>query len=355
MFTSNLSQSHRIYIPNYPPPPVPSASGHDLALTSQVDTFRSRFDDYLANRKAIIQETRMAAGQRQSTNEKLKLCDLTDEVREFYELMDEIKVESASMLSENNRLTEIEWNEKWTLLCKKRNRLMELAEKYTSADIQSAIEIKLKQRQEKRRRIQKRKKETSELRHLRIETRKEKHRVIDEWFEKTAQAIESQRQRAEEDQRIERILSDVKRKKFEATKNINLMDSLIELHRVRRIQKSLNDRFEHELVVELASLKAHWQSAIASYEEEEQKLRKCMTSNDFFDEWQEVLFGASEGIQQNETCPVQCLDDLTRVRTAWDAFIVAPSTLSGSSIPIGWITPNGCPAAEWMAYKMSKK
>lgn len=355
MFTSNPSQLNGIYIPNYPPPPLTIALSHDSLPNSQVDTFKSRFDHYLDNRNATNQKTHVSTAQKQIGNEKLKLCDVTDEVRESYELIDQIKAECVTLLDEKNRFTEIEWNEKWTMLCEKKKRLMDLTEKYANADVQAAIEIKLKHRQEKRSRIQKRKKETSKLRHLRIETRNEKHRMIDEWFQETAQIIENQRQRAEEDQRIERILSDVKRKKSEAAKNINLMDSLIELHRVRRIQKSLSDRCEHKLVGELASLKAQWHSAIAIYEREEQKLRKCMTSNDLYDEWQEVLFGASEGTQQNGMSPHHCLDDLIRVRTAWDAFIVTSSSFPASSIPIGWITPNERPVAEWITYKMSKQ
>lgn len=351
MFTSNPSQPHGIYIPNYPPPPLPFALSHDSTSNSRIDTFKERFEQYLAAREANIQS--VGGGNKQIANENLKLSDATAEVRQCYELMDQIKVESASLLSENNRLTEIEWNEKMTILREKQDRMEELAGKYADPGVQAAIEIKLKRRHEKRARIQKRKRETKELRQLRIETRNEKHRLIDEWFQESARTIEKQRQRAEEEQRIERILSDVKRKKSDANKNINLMESLIELHRVRRIQKSLKEHCEHEIIDELASLKRQWQTALANYEAEEQKLRKCMKSNDLYDEWPQILFGAGEDTQQIEMNPIRDLDDLIRIRSAWDAFTVAPSNLCGSSIPIGWITPTERPADEWKAHKMS--
>lgn len=231
---------------------------------------------------------------------------------------------------------------------------MQFTHKYSDPDVQAAIETKLKRRQEKRERIRKRKKETSALRQLRIEIRNEKHRTIDEWFRETAQAIETQRQRTIEEQQIEQILSDVKQMKSKAAKNINLMESLIELHRVRRIQKSWSERCEHELVDELASLKSQWQLALASYEEEEQKLRKRMKSNDLCGEWQEVLFSASEGIQPDEVTSIQDVNDLIRIRSMWDAFVVTPASVSGSSIPIGWITPKEDPLEEWKAFKISK-
>lgn len=349
MSTNTASQSGGIYIPNYPPPPLPFAlNHHDSSQVSRINTFKERFKHFAVDRLANIQNVLDAS--RQNLNKSLTLCDVTDGVRQCYELIDQIKVESASLMSEKNRSTDNEWNEKMTMLHEKQNRMMQLTEKYTNADIQAAIEMKLKRRQEKRMRIRKRKKETSELRRIRIEMRTEKHRVIDEWFQEAARTIEKERQRAQDDQRIEQILSDVKRKKSEAIKNINLMDSLIELHRVRRVQKSLNDRCEHELVDELKLLKTQWQSALATYTEEEQMLRKCTKSNDLHDEWHEVLFGAGDRTQSIEINPIEDVDDLIRIRSAWDAFIVAPSSVFGSSIPIGWVTPNANPSAEWKAY-----
>lgn len=346
-----FSQPPDIYIPNYPPPPLPFA--YDSSVNNRIETFKHRFEHYLANRNANIQIVQ--GGDKQFTNEKLKLCDVTDEMRQSYDLMDQLKVESASLLNETNRLSDIEWNEKMDILRTKQKRMIELTEKYRQPVVQATIETKLKRRQEKRARIQKRKKETSKLRQLRIKTRREKHRLIDEWFQETAQTIEKQRHRAEEEQRIERILADVKRKKSEAVKNINLMESLIELHRVRRIQKSLNDRCEHKIVDELAMLRAQWHSAHVSYEAEEQKLRKYIKSNGVYDEWQSVLFGANDDMQPNEMNLIHDMDDLIRIRSAWDAFIVAPSSFSGSSIPIGWITPKVNPIAEWNAYKIPEK
>lgn len=351
MHTNNPSQPHGIYIPNYPPPPLPFAPSHDSSSNSRIDTFNERFKHFLATRKANIESAHDAS--REIANDKLKLCDVTDEVRQCYELIDQIKVESATLLSENNRLSEIEWNEKMKILREKRNRMEQLAGRYANPNVQEAIEIKLNRRQEKRSRIQKRKRETGQLRQLRIETKIEKHRLIDEWFQESARSIEKQRQRSEEDLRIEGILSDVRRKKSNAVKNINLMESLIELHRVRRIQKSLKDRCEHEIVEELATLKRQWQTAFASYEEEERNLRKCMKSNDLYDEWQQILFGACEGSQQTANTPMQNMEDLIRIRSAWDAFIVAPTNSCGSSIPIGWITPTENPLAEWKVHKIS--
>lgn len=351
MFTNNPSQSHGIYIPNYPPPPLPFAPSHDSPSNSRVDAFKKRFEQYLVAREANIHS--VVGANKQIANEKLKLSDATSEVRQCYELIDQLKVESASLLIEHNRLSEIEWNEKMTILREKQDQIKKLAGKYADPGVQAAIEIKLKRRHEKRARIQKRKRETKKLRQLRIETTNEKHRLIDEWFQESAQTIEKQRQRAEEEQRIERILSDVKRKKTDAARNINLMESLIELHRVRRIQKSLKERCEQVVVDELASLKQQWQTALANYEQEEQKLRKCMKSNDLYDEWKQVLFGAGEDTQQTETNPIRDFDDLIRIRSAWDAFIVAPSNLCGSSVPIGWITPTEKPSDEWKAHKMS--
>lgn len=349
MTTNIASQSGGIYIPNYPPPPLPFAlSHHDSSQVNHVNTFKERFEHFAAHRLAKIQNAHDAS--KQNLNKNLTLCYVTDEVRQCYALIDQIKIESASLMSENNRFSDNEWNEKMTILHEKQKRMMQLTEKYTNADIQAAIEMKLKRRQEKRARIRKRKKETSELHRLRIETRTEKHRVIDEWFQEAARTIEKERQRAQDDQRIEQILSDVKRKRSEAIKNINLMNSLIELHRVRRVQKLLNDRCEHELVDELKSLKTQWQSALATYTEEEQKLRKCTKSNDLYGEWHEVLFDAGDHTQSIEINSVQDVDDLIRIRSAWDAFIVAPSNVSGSSIPIGWVTPNANPSAEWKAY-----
>lgn len=352
MFTNNTDQSQGIYIPNYPPPPLPFTQSHNSCLNSRIETFKGRFEHFLAsrptnNRNAPDVDAALAT-------KSVKLCDVVNEVRQCYELIDEIKVESASLLNEAICLSESEWNEKMTMLRSQRGRMMQFTHKYSDPDVQAAIETKLKRRQEKRERIRKRKKETSALRQLRIEIRNEKHRTIDEWFRETAQAIETQRLRTIEEQQIEQILSDVKQMKSKAAKNINLMESLIELHRVRRIQKSWSERCEHELVDELASLKSQWQLALASYEEEEQKLRKRMKSNDLCGEWQEVLFSASEGIQPDEVTSIQDVNDLIRIRSMWDAFVVTPASVSGSSIPIGWITPKEDPLEEWKAFKISK-
>lgn len=352
MFTNTNSQPHGIYIPNYPPPPLPSVSTQNaLSLKNRVDTFRERIAHYLANRKKIIQNTHET--DTQIANEKLKLCDVTEEIRHCYELMDEIKLESASLLTESTCMSENEWTEKISMLREKQTQMMHLTEKYINPDIQTAIEIKLTRRQQKRLRIKKRKKETYELRQLRNQIRQEKHRLIDDWFQETAKTIGKQREQAEEVRRVEQILWDVKRKKADAIKNIHLMESLIELHRVRCIQKSLNVRCERELVDELSMLKSQWHLTLSTYEEEEQKLRNVMKSNDFSDMWRKVLFCANNEIShQDNVHPINDMDDLIRIRRAWDACTVSQSNLSGSSIPIGWITPNVTPLAEWATYQI---
>lgn len=346
MFASN----QHVYIPPYPPPPLPSASVRDTSSTNLVSTFTHRLHQFLVDRQTTINSSKQKRRQ-QNALPKIKLSDVTNEMRRCYEMIDEVNAECASLMAQNEQISQTEWNARLQVLQTKQMKVVELTAKYMAPNVQTAVHQQLEHRKGKRMRIQKRKKETKEWRQQQIHMRDEKHRLIDEQIQKATEAIEKQRQQTQDEQKDERLLSKVKRMKCDATKNIDLIESLIELHRVRRVRNSLNDHFERDVVDELAMLKTQWLFALATYETDEKRLHSKTRSTYLYDEWHQALFVASTSAQSDPLQSIETMDDLIRVRHAWDAFIVNQSHLPGSTVPIGWITPSEHPLDEWRIYK----
>lgn len=332
IYSLNRPQLQQIFAPNY-----------DSISKYRTGKFKERLKNYISKTQ------NSHCTKKQETNKNSKLCDVMAELRQCYDMIDQINTQSVSSLSENERMSDTEWSEKLIMLRGKQKRIQELTRKCTNVDVQ-IIEMKLKRRREKRKRIRQRKQETSRLQALRTATIGKKYRAVDEWFQETTRTIEGNRKRVQEDERIEQILIDVKRKKSEAVKTINLIESLIDLHRVRWIQGSSTDCSECAIAYELSNLRTRWLSKYATYTEKEQKLRESLKLNAPHVEWRKILFGVGQYIKSKEINLIQNKDELIRLRNGWDAFVTTSSSGSDSSIPIGWITPNATPSIKWKAY-----
>lgn len=349
-------------IPKYPPPlsthqaHTSKASGHP---SIQFVTFQSRLNQYLAARTACnhISHQHKAISQQHSYGSKIKLSDVTAEMSQCYELTDKLKIELNDLANAKDTLTDAQWNERIAIVEHKKVTLVNLTEKYNDQNVQENIKNALKRRKKKRENIKKRKRETMEMKRFQIEKRLRIHQKIDKYLEANAHKLLKERQRIDAEQRAEEILAGVKKRKTEARKYITLIDSLIELHHVRCVQKGSDEHSEKELKRQLALLQTMWTDAIQNYEQEEEQLRKFLKTQDqYIGEWRNVLFGCDESVAIG-TNPFlkseNSIKELIRIRRSWDKCIVPKNDPFGSTIPLGWITPNKNSSEKWKIYRQN--
>lgn len=288
-----------IIIPNYPPPPLPQSLNQPVCWNSEgrLHLFEQRLKNYHFDKRVS------ALGriyERKGTN--LRISDVKRELQGAIRAIEDIKNRKDELQTNIEGIPEAEWTTKVDEILKQKKELTDLIAKYTNPDFRNAIQEKITKRQAKRSRIQKRKEQTRERKQHLLKERETKNAKIDAWFNtKIAENIE-ERRKIDALKRAEQILSGVTKKKTEAKRYINLLDSLVELRRVRRIQSGKNDTSEGEFVSKIGRLKNIWNDAIENYEVEEKELRTFLTDKSDvsgYDEWYEALFGTARGVDRN--------------------------------------------------------
>lgn len=335
-----------VFIPNYPPPPITSELTYTNQPHNSTKIYENRLEEYL---KVFEQRKISRQFEKQQT---IKLSDVTREIRQCYDSIESLRNEISIISTNKINSTEAQWNLHFVELNEKVNQLQLVANRLTSS--QSQIQKAIQKRKQKRDNIRKQKIETRKIRQMQQKHREEKHRIIDQWLEKNTQESAEEKRRIETEKRVGKILSDVKRRKIEAEKQILLFESLKELHRLRFREKPTTSSDVDKFNREIDDLKLMWQSELKKYNTEENTLCDLINDDNHFDEWHKVFYGTDIKQHDSFTVGQNSLSQLIEIRRLWDKCIVSPNRPFASTIPIGLVTPNRNPTKKWKIYQKTQ-
>lgn len=331
--------AHMFVLPNFsiPPPPPP-------ATPTQQEIFKSRLDHFMKSR---FVQSKSPNQQRQSKRDYL-ISEATDKLRECCDAIEGLKSTISNLNDRKSMMSEDEWIREMSNAKLQLQNAMKIVSKYLQSNVQNVLKQKLDHRSERRSRIKKRKAETKERKKSFEEQRELEHKQIDRWLNENYQKIANEKRQKENEERIDEVLVDVRRRKSEAEKTIKSLELMMKLHRIRRNQKQNDKNYERNVIDELNEMKDQWQSFLAIYQKEENDIRKFMEKDSLFDAWNGVLFVAGGEDTSNEK--KLSFDEFISIRSKWDCFLVSKENQFGSSIPSGWIGPPENPSAKWKQF-----
>lgn len=339
------------FVPNFPPPPIPTGFNFIQCNTSAIDApselrnpnlYKHRLQKYLKNQKI--------SSELNQSQKSVKLNEVTKEVSHGFDMIEMIKNEIERMSQNSSSISESEWNQQIAQLNCLTDDLSAICSKYNDSNLLDEVQNLVEKRHIKRDRIKKRKAETKMFRKFEAINRERKHHEIDKWLKKNTEEILKNQREIETKQRAEQILMDVKTRKTEAEKSILDLNSLKELNRVRNRNKNVTD--DTEFNREIDEIKEIWVDAHKKYEIEEKGLRTFLNCTNILEEWRNVMFG--EPKKEYATFSAKKKDSgfnqLIKIRNLWDKCIVPENNPFGSNIPIGWVFPNPNPTDQWKKY-----
>lgn len=293
-------QNQSIIIPNYPPPPLPQSLSHPVCWNSEgrLHLYEQRLRNYHFEKK----EAAVGRNYEQKGSDLTRISDVKSELQKALGAIEDLKNQKLELQRNIESSSEAEWTTKIDDISKNQKELTDLITKYTNPDFRNVIQERISKRQVKRSRIKKRKEQTREWKQQLLKERESKNAKIDAWFHTKIAENNEERRKIDGLKRAEQILSGVTKKKTEAKRYISLLDSLVELRRVRRIQSGKNDTGEGEFVAKIGRLKNIWNDAIENYGVDEKELQKFLTDKSDvsgYDEWYEALFGTTRGVDRN--------------------------------------------------------
>lgn len=334
-----------IFVPNFPPPPIDSIVISPNASKPNSNVYKERLQSYLQSHR----NRPIPSNIRNETLQKpLKLCELSTEMSHFFGSIEAIKANIEHLSRCAASIDSNQWDNQLAGLKSQLNELSATNQKYQNPNLLNSAKRAVEKRLKKRSRIKKQKAEFEALKNHELRNRERKHQQIDQWLNKNAQKIRENQREMENKHRAEKVLAEVKALKNDAAKYVQTFDSLKELYRVRNKDKAAGDS---DFRRELEKLKKIWLDASEKYETEEKRLRTFLNCSNNLDEWKELVFGdgKNEGmfsLKKNENG----LTKLIEIRRQWDNFIVPDENPHGSSVPLGWATPNANPTNQWRIY-----
>lgn len=206
---------------------------------------------------------------------------------------------------------------------------------------------------------------------LKEEKKKEiekKHKIIDKLLNERNDEVEAVKREAALKRQADTVLHEVRRKKYEGTKMLNMLSTLKKLRELRikeeekkggYCSKQLTDVF-NEVINRFQIL---WEKQIDVYKLEEKGLKIMLEENSLplikeskFEtnllQWEKALFGDISNEKDNEliTCADYNIDALIQVRRDWDQFLTSEPTAVSSSIPPGWVLPPETENTDWKKF-----
>lgn len=297
---------------NTPYSHLPSASSQPHwpnQTNSRYSLFKLKLETYVPHQSA----PRPAFNSKASPiNLNVRLSDVKNDFKQAFSIIDDIKQEIQQANSKIDELTEQEWLTNIEHIQRKQLELQLLTDKYKCPNLKEAIQRKASKRARKRLNIRKRKEAVRQFRKRTEEQRTAKHAEIDEWLVHQQQENSEHRRKAEYSKCAEEILDGMVKKRLEATQYIKLLDSLVDLRRVRSVQSGRSDTGQKEFVAKIERLKNVWLDAKLNYEIEEKELQSYVNPNGSLeDEWCRALFGCDKTMLSSVTKNVK---DMLRIR-----------------------------------------
>ncbi|KAK6645145.1 hypothetical protein RUM43_001421 [Polyplax serrata] len=299
--------------------------------------------------------------QTEAVRKPLKIYEVKNLLLDIVELRNNLE-KKAKALSINDE----NFSSQWDIIQEDMNLINEkiLLLNDISQPLKIEISKKIKARSSRKRRSIKNKTLSEKLK-VQIN---EKHKVIDKILEDKKQEVLSVKREAALKRQADSVLHEVRRKKYEGTKMLNLLSALSKLRGLRieeeekkggYCSKQLTNVF-NEVIDRFKEL---WKKQIEAYKLEEKGLKMMLEENTLppvkdskFEinllHWEKALFGCVS--TDEEIKALQPIDDeleaFIQTRQEWDRFIVVEPTAVASSIPPGWVLPPETDNDDWLKY-----
>ena len=306
-------------------------------------------------------------------NSPLKISQAKQLISEIVSLKKNLEERSLN-LCETHENFDMEWN----LIEKEMNEIDEKLVKLNSSikPLKSLLNKRMKKRNGQ-------KKKKSKYSSYKMEMKKQiekKHEMIDKILNERNDEVEAIKREASLKRQADSVLHEVRRKKHEGMKTLQLLTALIKLRELRLKEeekkggycsKELTNVF-HEIVEKLQKL---WEKQIDIYKLEEKGLKIMLEETTFHHfkeskfemnllQWEKALFGdvTNDKNFQLLTKADNDIEALINVRKQWDQFLItnpqtptSSSSSSSSTIPIGWVLPPETSNEDWKKFLIKTK
>ncbi|CAH1976866.1 unnamed protein product [Acanthoscelides obtectus] len=279
------------------------------------------------------------------------------------------------MLANVDHIPSTDWKQKTLEIATFKDRFTKLMSKFENGEGIFALKKMLDKR--KRKRLNKKK--TKEFRKQQIEekliNRVKLHKAIDEWLRSKQEEVEKCKTDENMKKDADCVLGEVTKKKSDARKQLTLIGALTKLRAVREQMAShrgekMSAEDKQVFRTSMEKLSKMWEDSSRTYMTEEQRLKLMLEKTavedsksiqlakerKLLDEWYTVFFGPMEAISPENTmywaltAAERDMETFIALRRSWDTFLVPPTNEMGSSIPIGWVLPDGNAGENWTKY-----
>lgn len=282
---ASFNESHQIpgvfQVPNYAPPNNQHSVHFEWCIQQFITKVNSRDDIPLI--KELISSTPPPL-----STVKRNLIDASSAISA-------LRTDHNRLQDQINTMTTVDWDTSIYNMAQRRLQLQNLLNSIPVASVQAKHSKRLKKRR-RLRRIQADRQQTAVKV---LAQRQELHKKINAWQNQRHLEDADRKQIQSDAERIPQVLSIVNKKQSDARKQIDLLDALVELRRVRSVQATgagakPSESEERQFVLEIDKLKAIWMDALQNYDREADELRLCVapSQDSIREDWHRVLFGA---------------------------------------------------------------
>nr|XP_054756535.1 programmed cell death protein 7-like [Lytechinus pictus] len=311
---------------------------------------------------------------KEATKPMVKISEARMLLTKFKHMLDQLKRKkeeaSETLMKENDE-------RKWFQLCKEMDMQMEhlsnLQTRINNPEFIKGLKRQIKRRRRKRDRYRRHRMEEWEMKEEALRVRNEKINAS------LAAALQAKQEKEQEEvlqKEVDQVLSEVRRKKQDANKTMELFRALRKLRHLRKesaekkvgykAPRVLDERFEKKMLFleemmnkqKLLYVEEEKALQVMLEEEHEETREKARQKKELKDRkkaekaWEEqeaVIFGNAEEVELGHPLFMfrqfyqqanHDLQSLINIRRQWDTFIVPESDLAGSRIPLSWVMPS---------------
>lgn len=225
-----------------------------------------------------------------------KLSTIKQELTQLKISLDGLKSDETNLRCTVAQLTTEQWIDTTNALANRRKAIEETIAKYESpAAVMKCVRQLIAKRLRKRLKLKALK---SQRNHLRLANEKRRallHDHIDRWQSERIANEQQMKVKHQQAERVPQVLGGVTKKKAEAKKYLAVLESLIELRRVRQIQSGKRQTGEMHFREQIDKLKTVWSDALENSENDERELRKYLGDDNgqatIESGWKRMLFG----------------------------------------------------------------
>ncbi|XP_063982395.1 programmed cell death protein 7-like [Diachasmimorpha longicaudata] len=343
--------------PPFPSPCVPFIPQQAVFSTSGLSFVNSRLNQRKIDTDFFENFANSCVPSTEISKKSVKKCLGISETRQLMSLIKSLTISlenSTNILKANKNSPDFDWNRELeeckNLKSQIESWMIKLRENGDTSEFKKMVE----QRRKKRMRIKRRKNAWKLQKSLKDERRNNLNKEIDNWIRSKQATIEKEKQEESLKKDADLVLSDVRGKRSDAKRYLNVLRELGNLRRVKAANarargENLSGAADESFERIISGLTEHWSQLDREYSIEEQGLKLMLKTDkervidrrkrSGFDEWELAIFGRRLGSSRAGSD----LGNLVMMRFAWDRFIHG----SGGRIPLGWVMPEPPSSGAW--------